>query len=344
MRSTVIESDMTDSTVQSCARCVLTGAIPNITFDERSICSVCREYEASAEVYTRYFKSEGDLRDLLKRVHEQRRSPYDVLLMYSGGKDSTYVLYRLVKEFNVDIMALTFDNGYLPAGCFENIEHVCKDLGVESVIVSVPKQKMDEAFAIGLQTHASVCGPCFRGLSAKGTELALSKGIPVVMTGLSRGQIFNAKVHNLVSNGVTDPDDIEQYLSKFREMFHTTRDRTRELVEDTVGDNLDGFRDIQFIDFFRYSAVTKPEIVDYLKQQAPFWRKPANVGGCSSNCMINDVGVKVHMDKRGYHNYALPTAWEVRFGHLTRDEALSELNTGIDLRRVDTLLRKLRRY
>src|SRR5207248_882543 len=137
-----------------------------------------------------------------------------------GGKDSTYVLYRLVKDLKLRVLAVTFDNGYIPPGCFDNIAGVCGQLGVDSLVVSVAKEKMDEAFQAGLKAQGSVCDPCFRALTARGTELAVERKIPVVMTGLSRGQICATKLHNLISNGVTDPDEIETYLRMFRESYH----------------------------------------------------------------------------------------------------------------------------
>jgi hypothetical protein len=87
--------------------------------------------------------------------------------------------------------------------------------------------------------------------------------------------------------------------------------------------------------------VSKQEIVRFIQDYAPFWRKPDHVGGCSSNCAINDAGIHVHLTTKGYHNYAIPSAWEVRFGHLTRDEALEEITSDIDLPRVNKLLRMI---
>src|SRR5207244_2416602 len=104
---------------------------------------------------------------------------FDCLLLYSGGRDSTYVLYRLV-DLGLRVLALTFDNGYIPAGCFENIQHVCEGLGVESTIVRVEQSKMDRVFALSLAQHATVCSGCFRALTSRSTEIALARKIPAV--------------------------------------------------------------------------------------------------------------------------------------------------------------------
>ena len=324
---------------EMCARCVLTADVPGVCFDAEGVCTVCRAYEESRDTYARYFGTEDDLRDLLQRSRRPD-SDHDVLLMYSGGKDSTYVLYRLL-EMDWRVLAVTFDNGYIPQGCFENIEGVCRDCGVESVIVNVAKVKMDEVFAESLRTDSTVCSGCFRGLTARGTELAIERNVPVVMTGLSRGQIVDTKIQQFTEQGITDPDEIEAMLGQCRELYHSAADKIGKLIDDQALADLQAFRRTQFVDFFRYSEATKQEIVDLLQERAPFWRRPANVGGCSSNCLINDVGIQVHKETRGYHNYAIPTAWEVRFGHISREAAIEELNAQTDTRKVSVILKGL---
>src|SRR5438477_3399592 len=137
---------------EMCKRCVLSTVVPQTTLAPSGICNVCREYDENKAPYESYFKTEKELEALL---HHARRgdSRHDVLLMYSGGKDSTYVLYRLVKDLKLRVLAVTFDNGYIPPGCFDNIAGVCGQLGVDSLVVSVAKEKMDEAFQAGLKAQ-----------------------------------------------------------------------------------------------------------------------------------------------------------------------------------------------
>ncbi len=70
------------------------------------------------------------------------------------------------------------------------------------------------------------------------------------------------------------------------------------------------------------------------------WVRPADTGR-STNCLINDVGIYVHKQERGYHSYALPYSWDVRLGHKTRDAALHELNDDIDPDHVRRLLSEI---
>jgi len=322
-----------------CRRCVLTTSVPDVTLDAEGVCNVCREYDAHHETYDTYFKTEDDLAELFKETHNPE-GQYDVLLMYSGGKDSTYVLNRLI-DMGQRILAVTFDNDYVPKDCFENIRGVCEDAGVDSLILSLNRQTMDRVFASSLRTDGEVCTGCFRALTARGTEVAIEKNIPIVMTGLSRGQIFDTKVHQLLASGKTDIDDIDRWLRIFRQRYHQQKDEIAELIHDRAAEDLEAFGRVHFIDFFRYCRVTKADIVQLIKERNPAWRKPENVGGCSSNCMINDVGIKVFTETRGYHNYAVPAAWDIRFGHETREEVLDDLECELDDKRINGILTQL---
>jgi tRNA(Ile)-lysidine synthase TilS/MesJ len=236
---------------------------------------------------------------------------------------------------------MTFDNGYIPRGCFDNIERVCQELGVTSTVVRLHKSDMDAVFSESLRNDATVCGGCFRALTARSTEMAIAEGIPVIVTGLSRGQIADTKVDPLIQSGITKAADIDRHLKTFREFYHRSRDRIADLIDDRALADERAFANTVFVDFYRYCPATKAEIVSYLQAHAPFWAKPQHVGGCSSNCMVNDVGIQVHLQTRGYHNYARPLAWDVRFGHITRDAALSELSAEVDTRKTHRILRSI---
>ena len=67
-----------------------------------------------------------------KLLQEKKKaSTYDVLVAYSGGKDSTYTLDVLVNKYNLRVLALTFDNTFISPRAEENIRNVCGALGAD---------------------------------------------------------------------------------------------------------------------------------------------------------------------------------------------------------------------
>lgn len=330
---------MSDAAPIICSECVLSTAVPRVTIDAAGVCNVCHEYRENRAAFDSYFRTEADLLRLKNEVRG-RSAKFDCLLLFSGGKDSTYVLYRLI-DMGFRVLTFTFDNGYIPEACFENIRRVCVSLGVGNVTGKVERPAMDAVFAISLQRDGTVCSGCFRALTARSTELAIAEGIPMIVTGLSRGQIFDTKVHQLLSAGITNAHEIDAYLGQFRHAYHTADDDIARRLNDRAAADAAALQRTVFVDFFRYAAVTKPDIMRLIAERAMFWRRPAHVGGCSTNCMINDVGIQEHRRRKGFHNYAIPLAWDVRFGHISRTDALRELDEDIDVTRTAAILHRI---
>lgn len=322
------------STVQAtrrCEQCLITDRHPNVTFDSDGICSVCKEFEGYRSIATSYFQSLDEFRELLAGT--TKSGEFDCLLLYSGGKDSSYVLYRLV-EMGLKILAFTFDNGFISPTAFRNIKRQTSRLGVECIIQKTPS--MPEIFVESLQQDHTVCSGCFRALTTLSTRLAHERGIRVVVTGLSRGQIFDTKLVGLLRQGVRDVVELESHLGNFRRLFHANTDRTARLLNDDLADV--SFENMHFVDFFRYDDTPVSQVRDYLATRDDFWRQPEDTGFCSSNCMMNDVGIRVHQNERGYHNYDAPLSWDIRLKVSSRQEVIGEVDEAIDEKGVEKIL------
>ena len=323
------------ASAEACRSCLLTSAYPGVTVTD-GVCSVCHAYAGYRDEVARYFGTPSDLVDLI-HAHNRGRDPrYDVLLLFSGGKDSTYALYRLLDE-GFKVLAFTFDNGYISKAAFSNIRRITTQLGVDLEIGSAPA--MNEVFVESLRAESSVCGGCFRGLTAMSTRLAVERDVRVVVTGLSRGQIFDTKLRRLVESGVRDPVEIDQRLKVHRVLYHARQDRTSDLLALPVApSDLDC---IQFVDYFRYDNVTTQALKQYLISKDKLWEQPADTGLCSTNCRINEVGIYVHTMERGFHNYASPLSWDCRLGVLDRMQGMREIATLAPPAQISGMLRKL---
>lgn len=317
----------------SCERCLLTTAYPKVEVTD-GICSVCRRFEEYRSDAEAYFRSTDELTRLI--TSRRNGSDYDVLLLFSGGKDSTYALYRLL-DFGLRVLAFTFDNGYISQGAFRNIRKITEKLGVPLEIGQV--QAMDEVFKESLRADSTVCSGCFRGLTTLSTHIALKRGIPAVVTGLSRGQIYDTKLRILFEAGIRDPEEIERRLMTHRKLYQARRDRTSDLIAQQVRPS--ALDDMLFLDYFRYDDVRTSQIKQYLAERDQFWQKPTDTGLCSTNCRINDVGIYVHSLERGYHNYASPLSWDCRLGVVSREEGLRELADVVSHTDIIEILEKL---
>jgi amino acid adenylation domain-containing protein len=85
-----------DRDVAYCERCLLDTQHPGVTVTE-GVCSVCARFDAHRDRASRYFCTSADFIALMEAARTDRVSGgHDCLLLYSGGKDSSYVLLRLI--------------------------------------------------------------------------------------------------------------------------------------------------------------------------------------------------------------------------------------------------------
>jgi len=318
-----------------CVRCGLSTAYPGCLLDAEGVCVSCRAFEKHRHRLASYFKTPEELQSLLAGAGARRNSRYDCLLLLSGGKDSSYMLARVV-QMGAKPLAYTLDPGYLSDEAKQNIRALTTSLGVDHIFGSTPH--MNTIFADSLQRHANVCNGCFKTLYTLSIALAKERGIPIVLTGLSRGQLFETRLAKYYNIPDFNEAEIDQAVLDARRVYHRLDDAVSRTLDVKIFQSGAIFDEVQVIDFFRYVDVTLAEMKRLLASIG--WSRPADTGR-STNCLINDVGIFVHKRVRGYHNYALPYSWDVRMGHKTRTEALDELNDEIDAARVRRIMKDI---
>ncbi len=309
-----------------CPRCGLPDNVPGVAFGDDGVCDTCHSFDRVAPVAEQWFKSPDDLARELVGAAESKTGDYDVLHLLSGGKDSTFALYQLV-ELGAKPYALTLDNGFISEEAKANVRASVADLGVDHEFVTT--EAMNAIFADSLATYSNVCNGCYKAIYTLATNKAAELGIPVIVTGLSRGQLFETRlIPQQFSLDRFDPDAIDRAVIEARRIYHRTDDAVNRLLDTEIFSDDGVFDRIRYVDFYRYVDVELSEMLDFLENRAP-WVRPTDTGR-SSNCLINAAGIHTHLAEQGYHNYAVPYAWDVRLGHKTRDEAIAELDDHLD--------------
>src|SRR4030042_131921 len=105
------QAEGTESYHRRCTRCLLPETFPDITFDEDGVCNYCVEYLEKGKKTPRW----QTLREKrVERLIEKSRNKgdYDCLVSYSGGKDSTYLLYVLKEKYGLNVLAYTCNTGF----------------------------------------------------------------------------------------------------------------------------------------------------------------------------------------------------------------------------------------
>ena len=334
---TLISRDRSQDEVINCVTCGLPSNFPGVEFNEENECSLCVNYTSYAERVKGYFREMEDLKKVFAESNKHPEAEYDCIMLLSGGKDSTYALASLA-DMGLKVLAFTLDNGYISQGALDNAQRVCRSLGVDHVFGRT--DAMNAIFVDSLERHHNVCNGCFKTIYTLSTKIALEKKIPIIVTGLSRGQFFETRLtEELFWDDSINADMIDDIILNARKAYHQVDDAVNRLLDVSFYEDESTFEKVKFVDFYRYCDVELSDLMSYLNKKLP-WVRPKDTGR-STNCLINQLGIHVHKKTQGYSNYAFPYSWDVRIGHKNRQESLDEINEVIDEVAVERMMEEI---
>lgn len=109
-----------------CKKCLLPANYLNIEIDENGICQYCRNFKRPD-----YLGTEKLLEDIKVPLSKNTSDKYDCIVGFSGGRDSTYLLWYVVKKLKLRPLAVFADDLFIPKATLENIKTTCEILGVD---------------------------------------------------------------------------------------------------------------------------------------------------------------------------------------------------------------------
>ncbi|HEX3047452.1 MAG TPA: amino acid adenylation domain-containing protein [Bacillota bacterium] len=327
------------SGIQVCRKCGITTAYPNIQINENGTCQICQEMDLYQQYSDQYFKTLNDLDELLKQKNAGKKSKYDCLLLYSGGRGSAYALYHLVEK-GYQVLAATYDNGYFSQKDLENIKKVTAGLGVDHLILQHPRT--DAILKESLKIAQTVCRGCYHTSSSLAAEYAYKNQINVVVGAtLSRGQIIENKLFFLFQQGISDLGQLEKEIKSIQKSAPEMDKAIFDLIDIDVIKDKSAYDNVTFVDFYRFCDVTNEALITYLNDKDPFWRTRKNYAIYSTNCAIKQTGDYYHLKERGFHYYGSATSWERRLGHLTLENVKEDLTCHVKQVAFDSLARRI---
>ncbi len=126
-----------------CKKCILPETFPFIEFNNEGVCNYCLNYKK------KFTADEAELKEkenqLIDFVDEYRRkNSYDVIVPFSGGRDSSFGLDYIKNVLKLNPVTFTYDWGMITDLARRNISRICGKLGIENILVSADiKKKRD---------------------------------------------------------------------------------------------------------------------------------------------------------------------------------------------------------
>jgi glutamine---fructose-6-phosphate transaminase (isomerizing) len=120
-----------ENSLKRCTRCLLPETMPFINFDQQGVCSFCRDYETRGS----YLQGEKALEEFVSKYRSVSGEP-DVVVGFSGGRDSSYGLDYIVNHLGLHPITFTYDWGMVNDLARRNQARVVGKLGIEHIVIS----------------------------------------------------------------------------------------------------------------------------------------------------------------------------------------------------------------
>ena len=298
--------DMTEE-VRRCTRCILPDNYPNIDFDENGVCNVCREHDR------KYSNIDWDARKKkLEKILSRYRGKgkkYDVLVPFSGGKDSSYTLWMLKHVYGMRCLAFNFDNGFLDPGALAFAKKAASNLDVDLITYSPSFNLLKSVYKRALEATGEFCAACvvlmptaiFRAADTQGIRL-IAAGFSDMLEAPPAGSCIDRVRFKNIMKSVIPLKKLkwDYFFPSWKRMFKV--------------------KQINLPDFIEWDL---PMIYETLNRELDFGKSMADV---RYDCLGTPHSSFLVKSKTGIGKYEYLYANMVRSGVISRDEALKTVD------------------
>jgi len=317
--------------LQRCIKCTLPITWETLNFDQNGVCNICRNWEAKTESVD-WEERERILLKIFEGVKERNKDrEYDCIVPFSGGKDSTYTLYAVVRKYGLKPLVVSFDHGFYRPKTIENRTRTFKKLGVD-VITFTPNWKIVKKLMLeSLIRKGDFCWHCHAGVFSYPMQFAVKFNIPLLIWGEGGGEY-------------------ETYF-RYAELEETDEWKyNRRIIMGMRAEDLAGFINVELRDLSPFIYPSKEELDKVGVKSLPLgnyiqWNQeefaetiqkelgwnydeveslyPDELGFDKVECMMTGIRDYIKYLKRGFSRITHRTTIDIKQGRISRDEGLA---------------------
>ena len=257
---------------------------------------------------------------------------YDCIVPYSGGKDSVFQLWYIVKELKLKPLVIRYNHwGYRPL-VEENNTKVFKQLGVDVVEFTPNFHVVRELMLESLKRRGDFCWHCHTGIYSGVMHMAVRFETPLIFWGESTAEyhswytfeemeeVDEKRFNRLMNQGMT-ADDMFEFLQgrvERRDLWMFDYPKRRDLIKLKV-------ESICLGNYIEWNTKANVEII----KRELGWKGQAVEGVPPQydyekiECTFQGMRDYAKYVKRGYARTNHLATIDIRNGALGRDEALA---------------------
>ncbi len=320
--------------LERCCRCTLPITWETVYFDAEGVCNICRNWDEKLHAID-WEQREKDLLGIFEQTKAKARetgSAYDCIVPYSGGKDSTYTLWAIVRRFGLKPLVVSFDHGFYRPRTLQNRQRTFRTLGVD-VLSFTPNWRIVKKLMLeSLIRKGDFCWHCHAGVFVYPMQIAVKHRIPLLIWGEGGGEY-------------------EAYF-KFADLEETDEWKfNRRIILGMRAEDMAGFIDEDIRDLAPFIYPTRKELAEAGVRSLPLgkfiswdvqknveiikrelgWEEDEIESGYPGptyekiECQFTGVRDYVKFLKRGFSRLTHLTTLDIRHGRMTRDEAMAHI-------------------
>ena len=190
-----------------CKNCILPNHFLGITLNSNGLCNFCEEPTYKNENWSKVQindelmeKCANDWRATLDKMKKNKPTKqFDCIIGYSGGKDSTALLYQFIYEYKLRPLAITVDTGFMTEVARQNMKKTLKKIEMANnhVFIGGAVDTFTKLYKWHFMNHSSkyraltvdICDFCSNLIHSILVNEAIKRKIDIIILGYSPDQI-----------------------------------------------------------------------------------------------------------------------------------------------------------
>jgi N-acetyl sugar amidotransferase len=312
--------------LRRCSRCMIPETHETIMFDDEGVCNICRQQEFKRDEIDWQAR-----RQEFGALIEMYRGKYshDCIVPFSGGKDSTFTLFHLMKEYKVKPLVVQFDHGFMRPRTLENNVRTLKKLGADVLSFRPDWTVVRKLMLESLKRKGDFCWHCHTGIFAYPMQIAVKFNIPLLIWGEpsaeytsyygydEKEEVDERRFNRFVNLGIT-ADDMQGMIPGL-----STRDLEPFRYPALKDLRRVGVRSVCLGSYIPWDTKKQSELI----AQELGWQGnevegvPPEYSFEKIECFMQGVRDYLKYLKRGYGRTAHLTSLDIRHKRMTRQEA-----------------------